>query len=142
MASFTSTRLTGGVWSRKQFPRPFSNAGSGIRAHGSATMTGLDRLTSRLSALATRPDAVGEREDLERTFAVIVRQSLRTGGGLPHVVRWVRRAHGRLAGTNNSAPPVYYAPQITRMLMERILERIRPKAETRPKHWSESLLDE
>lgn len=103
-------------------------------------MTGLDELTTRLTALAARPD--GPRQDLERTFAVIVRVALRKGGGPPHVVRWVRRAHDRLAGRHNSAPPAYFAPQITRLLLERILERIRPKADTRPKHWSESLRDD
>jgi hypothetical protein len=106
-------------------------------------MTGIDDLTQRISSLAARPEGDDrERDDLERTFAVIVRLALRNGSGRAHVVQWVRKAYDRLAGPNSSAPPVDFAPQITRLLFARILERLRPALETRPRHWSDSIRDE
>ena|SRR5260221_7245788 len=106
-------------------------------------MNGPDDLLARLTALAARPDGAGaERDELEQAFAPIVRLALRTGRGLPHVVQWVQRAHTRLAGPVSTAPPIHFAPQITRLLFERVLDRIRPAAATRPNHWSESVRDE
>jgi len=103
-------------------------------------MNGTDDLTRRLVDLANRPTAEGpERDELERAFAAIVRLVLRTGRGLPHVVYWVRQTHERLAGPNSAVAPVRFAPRITRMLFDQILERLRPSGDTHPHHWSESV---
>jgi hypothetical protein len=104
-------------------------------------MSESDDLTTRLVALATRPDGAAERDALEQTFAVIVRLALRRGRGHPHVVRWVERTHGHMAGPRTTAPPIHFAPQIARLLLDRVLNRIRPAAATRPRHWTESVHD-
>ena|SRR5260370_378002 len=106
-------------------------------------MNATDDLTRRLVDLADRPDAYGrEREELERVFAVIVRLALNQGRGIPHVVRWVGKVCDQIAGPGRAGPRLQYAPRITQLLFDRILDRIRPSADTHPRHWSESLRDD
>jgi hypothetical protein len=103
-------------------------------------MNRTDDLTRRLMNLAHRPTAEGpERDELERAFAAIVRLALRTGQGLPHVVQWVRQTHERLAGPRSMTAPVQFAPRITHILFDQILDRLRPSADTHPNHWAESV---
>ena len=85
----------------------------------------LRALASRMKCDPAAPDRF--RADLERSLVPMIRCAIRSGTGLPPLVRWVQHHLPEQAqGSHRPADLEWAAPSMARLLCDRLLEQMRP----------------
>jgi hypothetical protein len=89
----------------------------------------LRALAGRMKCDPAAPDRF--RETLERSLVPLIRCAIRSGTGLPPLVRWVQRhlpEHAPQA-PHRPADMEWAAPSMARQLCDRLLEQMQPPAQ-------------